>query len=108
MDKFSIDSLLSHRTAAQTPLTLRYWTTGAFSLGVKERYEPPHFFFGPVAASFTSLLLQQGYLEQSYQTERPCNRARYPLVMGSLWLATPTKAPFQYLGASAHVHFDGR
>ena len=53
MNGFSIISLLNHHTAAQTTLTLLYWTTCAFSVGVKERYES-RFFFWPAAASFTS------------------------------------------------------
>ena len=38
MDRFSIKSLLNRRIPARTPLTLLYWTTCAFSVGVKERY----------------------------------------------------------------------
>ena len=40
LDRFPIKSLLNRYTAARTPLTLLYWTTHTFSLGVKETYKP--------------------------------------------------------------------
>ena len=104
MDRFSIKSLLNHYTAAQTPLTLLYWTTRAFSLGVKEAYKP-RFFFWPAAASFTTLFTSARMFGTI--AEGPCSRTRHQLVnsvlicsSGSLWSATPTKA----LSACAHVH----
>ena len=40
MDRFSIDSLLNHCTAARTPLKLMYWTTRALSVGSPPQNTP--------------------------------------------------------------------
>ena len=72
MDKFSIDSLLNCRIAARTPFKLLYWTTRAFSLGVKDRYEP-HFFFWPGAVSFT-LFTSARVFEEIILDRGPCSQ----------------------------------
>ena len=52
INRFSIESLLNRRTAVQTPPTLLYWTTRAFSVGVNTNLAFSD--FRPAAASFTS------------------------------------------------------
>ena len=101
--------MLNHRTAAQTPLTLLYWTACAFSSQA-------------CVARDTSLTFSSGqwrqasllclYLSKDVWSNRIGQRAlviKHTIgthVGGSLRVATPTTIPFRYFNAYARARFD--
>ena len=70
--RFSIDSLLNHRTAAQTPLTLLYLTTRAFS-----GRDTTSLFLLASGGKLHFFVYFRRMLDQSYLTESPCSWARH-------------------------------